>query len=1697
MKDSAMEQKESIYFQEQKDCIKISFDTNYHKFGTKHLDLFADGFYKFLDIAFKQKKKFVFDLSSLEWIAHEELVYLSGILDQLYLNDIEFNIILKSENKTDRQKKTIIYLWEKWQIFSFIDRNDILKNIFHYFDLNNYSDETKKNVQIFFNKTESEFEGFWASLSQQNNNDAPFNNRFFDIDINYINQIKQELENEADEYYAKITPFVKLIIPDNNGIFDEKVMSENIKKVYALDEKTIQLLTQYSHNTPFLNGTLSSILTKELYENSIEHAYVGKKVKKPACYLSVSLLRNISEGFSNIQKIKEWNFRNEAIPESRNFYKKGDKYTNQSYIQFTFLDFGMGIPDSLRKIFPDLSDTDIILKSFEYSTSRHPLSEKYLEKDSIPRGLFDVISIVKRYKGLIIIRSNRGKLLYDFSVNGKNINDCAIKYDISNSKFFNGTMISILIPENHDGISLEKIKPQYLIEATKKKNHYLSILEIQKRARKSINSDDREIVKKEIYNKTLDDLGAFLDEKQNENCCVLIDFNGCHLHDIRIAKKILFFLASDYRINEKTNAVIINPPHKDIVLSIQQEILLSPEEKKKLIYHPLPCVFQSENRFEILWIGISEETSYLKLNQVLYSDIHDNISLSDFDNERTVQESGFFTLDEYGNVKSLIKNINDLSIDVLASRATVEKADSIYLCAGNYYQKKYIGCLEQLYDAEYSNFISTLLYEKFKDSSIKLSKMTHDNNVKFLAITLSSQLLGKSVISRVKDEDKALGEKMEDNFVRLSNYHSFYLEDDFVKNIKENDKVIIICDVISTGFLISSLKQKLETKRASLIGVVSVFDTRKKDNAGNVPMSFEPDIPTICLRNIPLDKYRRDDANIRIENKNIIRINPAINTPITLDINKSEIDATVLFPDNNEFLSKIQTTIDYIQIGYYKHNKLFHPYFFNTNKLFKSDDGRKLMRLCLERIQYIHPEITINEIDFIFYPIFSGAEAIDCSDYRSEVFEGVKIEFVPIGRFNTPNGWRYTFPPKIMNSKTKGKNVFIIDDGSCTGSTIIQMIDEISFLDVKSINVLSLFGRIDDYLREFFSRIKSIKVRHINNELLNSFGEIPDNQLNYKIPFDVSAKDFFAKIRDLEVQQIGNELIISIKEEKNIIPINIFFGSQWQIQTYPLGANFPFHDEQMMLEHFKELEHLPKMLSKYIDERIERMELTGVNEEKPTNYLPKENGIVPKVEMLKIRTEIGKINGYRFYKNYFDFFNNYVKDYHENSKDGETQKQTEIILGVLLHEPYLIRAMKDFLPDVYGILMSFTQDIIENNVSLKYEWSYASKLSIYLNLRKDDIDSITSSINIIIKFILNDTTQNTLNLFFTFVLIYVPQNKKQLHKQEDGVKILKALSEYLENNNNNDLIIHAQLKIFVSFLNTLPTLDKELQNKDVGFSKLNLFYNDEKSFHKDESIEKLLGVIKTQSRTILSSDNDDEKNDSSTLIKTTWNNILPTLERFQRYCERIDDVFRLYNKSIIYDQLFAADNNFRQIFAQINNIVAMNQIISNSEQLHNYVSNQLLPNFFSEESHLYRLFKDFNTKNIIDIWKTTFESIENLKIGNDLSELNKVNELTIQFPKLFLLDLLFEQVIRKNFEKHADMNNDIIVLWKIDTENHILSLTIDNKIKENDMNGGRNGTVILEKLNGLFGFSFKISQPKENLNNNYTQSYKFKIYYNG
>jgi len=199
-----------ISVQEKLTDIKIVFIEK--RFTVKHLSQVADRLNATIITKNKSKdKRVLFDLSNLEWVGHEELVFLSALFHHLFINKYDFFIQLRGTQKPNkRQALQIIQLWDNWNISSFVPQNE---------------------------------KGFRDI------------DRYFDIDPNYISFLKRDilkhkksLDKTIFNGFTNITPFYSFeILPR----IDEKLLSQELEDIHLLDEHTEALLMKYKSDTLF------------------------------------------------------------------------------------------------------------------------------------------------------------------------------------------------------------------------------------------------------------------------------------------------------------------------------------------------------------------------------------------------------------------------------------------------------------------------------------------------------------------------------------------------------------------------------------------------------------------------------------------------------------------------------------------------------------------------------------------------------------------------------------------------------------------------------------------------------------------------------------------------------------------------------------------------------------------------------------------------------------------------------------------------------------------------------------------------------------------------------------------------------------------------------------------------------------------------------------------------------------------------------------------------------------------------------------------------------------------------------------------------------------------------------------------------------------------------------------------------------
>jgi len=621
-----------------------------------------------------------FRLENIEWIGLEEITFLFGWFRYLILNDKKIKIHLPRYGSDFKKHNQLVNLWGKWKIFSFINLLDGNNKIDDFFNIdssvNKIIDNSIRNQQY----------------KQDNLED--------DITVVPFQAI-------GAEGYGDIRSIDDLII---NKIHRPLNLMQQVKSV-------LDISTDLTETDTLL---LSKIVTNELFLNVIHHSFETNNSNANECYFAISLKRKLtidsiikSENnksiWQRINRFKEdyWTaqsnishftkdeaktlldaylmttlpkgYNEERTSDTLNFFKdiSNSKYQfrNESYIEFSFLDFGQGIPRSLTAnykediqndrsnyIMDELNfnhlkqntDTRILEYAFLLNSSRHPFDIEIQTEYEIPRGLYYLIDIVRRYNGLVVARSGKGKVVYDFSKDVNEIKE-AVKYSNNDSSlpFFQGTLISIVIPASQNFSEKRgAAKPSYRLpdKILPKKNHYYALIDLINEIEKKCKNEKSvkptlQVIYKELFN-TINHIFSI---HRKESSLLIFDCSGFSIFPLK--HKLLYYFSSSPNVNELTSVVLLNFNDIDIINDVKNSIAFKLNRLDSInhLYKPIPII-NSEN--ETFWIGVANEFDEAKLNELLRFESH-FIAKSDLSNPQDY-EGNFLNIDKYGNVTSII-----------------------------------------------------------------------------------------------------------------------------------------------------------------------------------------------------------------------------------------------------------------------------------------------------------------------------------------------------------------------------------------------------------------------------------------------------------------------------------------------------------------------------------------------------------------------------------------------------------------------------------------------------------------------------------------------------------------------------------------------------------------------------------------------------------------------------------------------------------------------------------------------------------------------------------------------------------------------------------------------------------------------------------------------------------------------------------
>lgn len=1459
----------------------------------------------------------------------------------------------------------------------------------------------------------------------------------------------------------------------NTISYDASSFDSDFYELYDTDftEFTKYIGRQIKENTLlsyFDNHFLHYSLIKEFYSNACQHAFqnpIGNK-----CFISLDSNSAIQNSDSvSLAALLNRRYLERPAEEQVFFRNEVGEYLNNAFIEFNFSDFGVGIVSTLREKYlqENISslasrlsskhsyqneDSRILEYAFLLFTSKYELGKDFEMHDYIPRGLYIIKDIVRRYNGMIIARSRKGKVIFNFSANGLSDEVVFREDDFAShiGEGFPGTSITIVLPSRQRLFSAN-YRSSIREDIPFTTPHIISVLKYANDvANNEAVSHEADETKKRIkfLEEFFKNVVAELISRQNaEGSLCLIDFAGVERNSQDIFSKFVYFIAYCPLISDSLNVCLINVVEKGIAdaLSLQE----TAKKSRGFFSKVIPCLYPD---LSVEWIGVGDKALSIQLTQVwkqdfsrnkVYHDIHhlhgnvvDIIREGNNFAEFTVRMLSFYDMItvvyEYHHVfieteltdKGLKFNElcdSDHNYNLVFNRAfdKITGQPRAFLTSNGIYQKEFFTFIEKLYIREYRRLIATFFIYNLHYDNYNIDGSGIEHLTKVLTVTLSSQLLGKEVMEIINELSLT---RKGVSLIPLSNYYDFNVEEPF-NEVSDGDIILIVNDVISTGNLSRKLIASIEERQASIFGVLTIIDSR---SGGDSYSHIKSKLTALCCR--PVDKYVENPFK-----SSPIWVNPILNAPTTMSKEKSNRDT--ILKSAQEFVNFFKND-DFFKIGYFKQNTRYLTYYLQTDDFFNDDhengfpvlnsiidtlklrasnesrtnrdslygDKVKLIaeklseaigdeRINFEELQSIVSNAVNKEarsnvdifIDFVFYPFLSSVSVIEKNlGAISNKFRGDKsIEVFPLPRIMTPRGWRFSFPPKFLNFHARGKTALILDDGSCTGETIIQMIDSLSFLELNEIYVLSIFGRLEDFQREFMSRIKQVRVK--------------DSTTYYKD-----------------------------------IPVRIFFGTHFHIPIYTKTAH-PFFVELRELEEIERAyisrnHAMPAHLKSYID--VRRLQIgEAVNPRMATEQATIIPAEIVRRLMFVVRDILGNYDSYRLFKEDEISFNETTQSQLILSSLGDILRQRAgklAIIAVLVIEPHLVDTIKRIYPELISDLshslnlLSFISTEIIATRSSEMGYFLAVGLNTIDYTKYFDFDFLVSLLE---KVDIESHSLNYIGYVFSAVLLKTRTGVSS-EAYNSSKKILQKLYIHINNNSLHDKKYSSLIKELYN--ESLLVIDDFPENKNVT-TLLNVqqYYQRQVSNHNGrvysshpnyyasfESIINRLGVFAENEPS------EEEKaklhNDLLQLVEVTQNRLLKDLRIVLKFLEPL---YLNYDFEIDIPSHIKLLDEYKLLNKRLKDEITFKTATLKARNRENLLSwlDKFNESFFHLKSQVPSFFILSKT-NLLQLVNKTIQELRELNRHTQI-ELDIPNDISLEINP-YLLRLVFYEIFQNQY-KHA------------------------------------------------------------------------------
>ena len=478
------------------------------------------------------------------------------------------------------------------------------------------------------------------------------------------------------------------------------------------------------------------------------------------------------------------------------------------------------------------------------------------------------------------------------------------------------------------------------------------------------------------------------------------------------------------------------------------------------------------------------------------------------------------------------------------------------------------------------------------------------------------------------------------------------------------------------------------------------------------------------------------------------------------------------------------------------------------------------------------------------------------------------------------------------------------------------------------------------------------------------------------------------------------------------------------------------------------------------------------------------------------REEIGKVIGYRLYKENFDYFNYFIKKYSQETREPERYKEIELICACFVYEPYLYEKLSNILPDVTILIEKFVRTFIfsfdKYGKHLTYKWDKKDIIHLFFIVFKDDklVKELTKeNFEKIIEF--TKPKESSLDYVLFKLLKYFPLNNHFENNFKYDLEF-KKLIKYLIQSNGSNIDI---LRNYLSFINSLPSkedFEYQLYKLQSHYEKDDAedLHTEKKQFDHNVSgissiIDKIISTIKTFNKI--------EQGDINKL-KNLWLDLSSFIEPILSFTSSFPDFITPYSRLELYNKIEGNDinsirsrmgfnsNTILSIDSDFKDILVLKQLDENIK---------IIRIALNKNSDFYEIV--FNNKSSLkDLIKSMKSEFAKLDVSFEI-EFNEVFNFIV--PSLYSKNLICKEIIT-NYQKHSLKDSVLDSEIYIDNIEESVSITLKNKIKPKEIsNSSREGLRCLKELSksDFFGFNYE-SKP---VNDEFVQILKFKKDKNG